>query len=151
VDFSRPKTGIARRCILWPETVSAIREVMAERPSPKNEEDEASVFLTSRGGNWHKETGGSYLSWKFGKLLRSLSIKGRSGLGFYTLRHTFRTVADEVKDQPAADFIMGHESSHMSSHYREKISDARLKAVTDHVRAWLYGSTSEPTDADSLQ
>jgi hypothetical protein len=27
----------------------------------------------------------------------------------------------------------------MSSVYRETISDARLKAVTDHVRAWLFG------------
>jgi len=48
-----------------------------------------------------------------------LKIKGRKGLGFYTLRHTFRTVADEAKDQPAADFTMGHESPHMSTVYRE--------------------------------
>jgi hypothetical protein len=33
---------------------------------------------------------------------------------------------------------MGHESPHMSSHYRERISDERLKAVTDHVRKWLF-------------
>jgi hypothetical protein len=26
----------------------------------------------------------------------------------------------------------------MSSVYRETISDARLKAVADHVRAWLF-------------
>ena len=58
--------------------------------------------------------------------------------GFYTLRHTFRTVADEAKDQPAADYIMGHEVPHMSSVYRETISDERLRAVTDHVRAWLF-------------
>ena len=50
-----------------------------------------------------------------------------------------RTVADEARDQPAADHIMGHEVAHMSSVYREKISDARLKAVSDHVHAWLFG------------
>jgi len=44
------------------------------------------------------------------------------------------------KDQPAADYIMGHESTHMSSVYREGISDARLKAVTDHVRKWLFAT-----------
>src|SRR5207237_6675718 len=65
------------------------------------------------------------------KLLRLLKINGREGRGFSTLRHTFRTVADEVKDQPAIDFILGHESPHMSSVYRETISDERLKAVTD--------------------
>ena len=50
-------------------------------------------------------------------------------------------MADEAKDQPAADHIMGHESSHMSSVYRETISDERLKVVTDYVRRWLFGST----------
>jgi hypothetical protein len=34
---------------------------------------------------------------------------------------------------------MGHEVPHMSSVYRETISDARLKAVSDHVRRWLFG------------
>ena len=33
---------------------------------------------------------------------------------------------------------MGHESPHMSSVYRETISDARLKAVSDHVRTWVF-------------
>jgi hypothetical protein len=75
---------------------------------------------------------------KYNEQKDAFGINGRKGLGFYTLRHTFRTVADEVKDQPAVDFIRGHEVPHMSSVYRETISDQRLKAVTDHVRAWLY-------------
>jgi hypothetical protein len=29
----------------------------------------------------------------------------------------------------------------MSSIYRERISDERLRAVTDHVHAWLFGVT----------
>jgi len=82
------------------------------------------------------------LAKEFGKLLRSLKINGRKGLGFYTLRHTFRTVADESRDQPAVDFIMGHEVPHMSAVYRETISDERLRAVADHVRTWLFGEPS---------
>jgi hypothetical protein len=35
---------------------------------------------------------------------------------------------------------MGHEVPHMSSVYRETISDERLRAVTDHVRAWLFST-----------
>jgi hypothetical protein len=62
----------------------------------------------------------------------------KEGLGFYTLRHTFRTMADEAKDQPVVDFMMGHEVPHMSAVYRETISDERLRAVADHVRAWLF-------------
>jgi integrase len=71
-------------------------------------------------------------------------------LGFYTLRHTFRTVADESKDQPAVDHIMGHEVPHMSAIYRETISDERLKAVTEHVRSWLFGKTSSGSIGASL-
>jgi hypothetical protein len=59
-------------------------------------------------------------------------------------------VADESKDQPAVDFIMGHEVPHMSAVYRETISDTRLKAVSDYVRGWLFvnaesaGSSTTP-------
>jgi integrase len=141
IDFPRPKTGIARRCALWPETVEALRYALAHRPEPADPADAGLAFLAPRGGSWHKESGGSYGTHKFGELLRLLGINGRKGLGFYTLRHTFRTVADEAKDQPAADYIMGHEVPHMSAVYRETISDARLRAVADHVRRWLFHAT----------
>jgi integrase len=140
IDFPRPKTGIPRRCPLWSETVRAIREAVAARPAPKDEEYAGLVFVTKYGLPWAKDSTDQTLAKEFGKLLRALHINGRKGLGFYTLRHTFRTVADESKDQPAVDFIMGHEVPHMSAVYRETISDARLKAVTEHVRAWLFGA-----------
>jgi integrase len=138
IDFPRPKTGIPRRCALWPETVQAIRETSANRPKPKKEEHAGLVFITKYGLPWAKDSADQTLAKEFGKLLRALEINGRKGLGFYTLRHTFRTVADEAKDQPAVDFMMGHESPHMSSVYREKISDERLRAVVDYVRRWLF-------------
>ena len=149
IDFPRPKTGLARRCVLWPETVEALREALARRPKPKNPQDEPLAFITRYGASWaagnaagdkHQRSGP--VPHPFGKLLHRLGINGCKGLGFYALRHTFRTVADEAKDQPAADYIMGHESPHMSTVYRERISDERLKAVTDHVRAWLFGPES---------
>jgi integrase len=142
VDFPRPKTGIPRRCPLWPETVEALKEALANRPEPKKAEHAGLVFVTQRGLAWAKDTNDCPVAKETAKLLKALGINGRKGLGFYTLRHTFRTVADEARDQPAADFIMGHEVSHMSSVYRETISDERLKAVADHVRAWLFGATT---------
>jgi integrase len=138
ITYPRPKTGINRRCSLWPETVAAIREALAARPAPKEPADAGLVFLTSHGLPWARDNTPSTVSNEFTRLLRALGINGRKGLGFYTLRHTFRTVADEAKDQPAADYIMGHDVPHMSSVYRETISDARLRAVADHVRAWLF-------------
>jgi integrase len=148
IDFPRPKTGIPRRCPLWPETVAAIREALANRPTPKDDADASLVFLTRQGTSWVKDGTSSPVCFKVGKLLKSLGINGRKRLGFYTLRHTFRTVADESKDQPAVDFIMGHEAPHMSAVYRETISDARLKAVADHVRTWLFPSTAFVKTAD---
>jgi integrase len=141
IDFPRPKTGIPRRCPLWPETVAAIRESLATRPAPKHPEHAGLVFITSRGLSWSKDTNDCPVAKETAKLLKRLQINGRKGIGFYSLRHTFRTVADEAKDQPAADYIMGHEVPHMSSVYRETISDERLRAVTEHVRAWLFAGT----------
>lgn len=142
LDYPRPKTGMDRRCPLWPETVEAVKQALAHRPDPKDPADAELVFITRFGQSWHTDTTESPISYEVGKLLRKLGINGRKGIGFYTLRHTFRTVADESKDQPAIDYAMGHEISHMSAAYRETISDERLKAVTDYVHRWLFGNTA---------
>jgi integrase len=141
-DYPRPKTGMPRRCPLWPETVQAIRAALAARPAPADPADAGLVFLTRFGSPWVRDESEQHrpvLSRETRTLLRRLQINGRHRLGFYTLRHTFRTVADGAKDQPAADYIMGHSAEHISSVYRERIDDSRLIAVSDHVRAWLYG------------
>src|SRR5262249_16003320 len=49
IDYPRPKTGIARRCPLWPETVAALREALACRPARKKAEHAGLVFLTRLG------------------------------------------------------------------------------------------------------
>ena len=147
IEFPRPKTGVGRRCPLWPETTAALRKVLENRPAPKDEAVAALVFITKYGGSWG--THPAAITHETRKLLTKLGIEGHRN--FYTLRHTFRTVADAAKDQPAADFIMGHESTHMSSHYRESIDDERLRAVTDHVRKWLFGGeTKENGDEPAI-
>jgi integrase len=142
IDFPRPKTGIPRRCPLWPETIDAIKLALAVRPAPKRAQDAGLVFITKYGQSWSKTENAGPLTQAMRKLLDKLGMNGHRN--FYTLRHTFRTVADEAKDQPAADYIMGHEVPHMSSVYRETISDARLRAVADHVRAWLFSASTTP-------
>jgi integrase len=138
IDYPRPKTGIPRRCHLWQETVQALKESLTARPKPKKAEHAELVFITKYGKPWAKNAPDSPVTKETSKLLHELGINGRKRLGFYCLRHTFRTIADEAKDQPAADFIMGHEVPHMSSVYRESIADERLKAVAAHVRNWLF-------------
>ena len=83
------------------------------------------------------------IGWEFRKLLTGLNLKRTDS--FYNLRHTFRTVADESKDQPAIDFLVGHTSESMASHYRERIGDDRLRAVVAVVRAWLWPVGSDAT------
>jgi integrase len=138
VNYPRPKTGIDRRCPLWPETTAALREALAHRPAPKDAADADLVFITSRGKSWHKKIEDNPISKEMRKLLDSLGINGRRS--FYALRHGFETVGGEAKDQVAVDYIMGHARDDMASHYREHISDKRLGAVTDHVRAWLFST-----------
>ena len=82
------------------------------------------------------------------QIVQVFQLVGRQGLGavaialarrqFGALRHTFETIGGEAKDQVAVDHIMGHARDDMASVYRERISDERLRAVTDHVRAWLF-------------
>jgi integrase len=140
VSFARPKTGVDRRCPLWPETVEALKEALAKRPTPKNKADAGLVFITKYGLRWAKETTTNPISQETGKILRALHINGRKGLGFYTLRHVFETIGGEARDQVALDHLMGHARDDMASVYREKISDERLKAVAEHVRGWLFGA-----------
>jgi integrase len=96
IDFPRPKTGIPRRCPLWPETVEAIKAAQAARPQPKKEEYAGLIFITHRGLSWAKEIADSPLTKEVARLLKALGINGHRN--FYTLPHTFRTVADESKE-----------------------------------------------------
>ncbi len=111
VDFPRPKTGIARRCALWPETLVALREVIAERGTPKGHDGCGLVFVNTRGSAWvhirGRNTAPDNITVQFGRLLKRLGIQ-RVGTGFYALRHVFRTIADAARDPVAIDLIMGH-------------------------------------------
>jgi integrase len=145
VSYHRPKTGIDRRCPLWPETVAALREAQARRPEPKDPADAGLVFITKYGQRWHKKVEDNPISKEMRKLLDSLGINGNRN--FYALRHTFETIGGEAKDQVAVDYLMGHARNDMASVYRERISDERLRAVTDHIRAWLWPNRSDAAPA----
>jgi integrase len=145
IDYPRPKTGIPRRCPLWPESVAAIRDAIAERSAPTDAADTGLVFLQPSGRRWVRNTKKSRrdnISGQFGELLKHLGLH-RNGLNFYALRHVFRTVADAARDPVAIDLIMGHADLSMGGHYRERVDDSRLRAVSDHVRQWLFGETPE--------
>src|SRR5262249_8239144 len=128
-NYHRPKTGITRRCPLWPETVEALKASIERRPEPKAEGHARLGFVTKYGLPWGKDVADSPVTKETRKLLDALGIDGSRN--FYALRHTFETIGGEAKDQVAVDAIMGHARDDMASVYRERISDERLKAVAD--------------------
>ena len=142
LHYPRPKTAVDRRCPLWTETITALQAAIAKRPDPKDAEEAELVFITRIGQSWAKATADSPITKEFVKLLVELGLK-RPGLAFYALRHTVETIGSEARDQVALDHIMGHApaASDMASVYRERISDDRLKAVSDHIHAWLFPPT----------
>lgn len=148
--FPRPKTGMPRRCSLFPETISAIRDYLTVRPSPVDVRHSNRLFLTQHGGEFITITGSGtpetkrinvidYVAKSFEKRLHRLKLK-RKGIGFYTLRHTFRTIGDNLKDQPTIDYCMGHSpsSNDMAANYRHTIDDLRFRDISQYIRQWLF-------------
>lgn len=143
VDFSRSwlgeprgKTGVSRGAWLWPETVEALQDAIANRPPATNERHEPLAFLTRNRRPWATDGGTSHpLPTAFNKVKEAAGII-RDGVGHYALRHTFETIAGDVKDQPAVDYVMGHLDNSMAGTYREGIDPKRIEAVCKHVRAW---------------
>ncbi len=138
LDSPRPKTGVDQRIPLWPETVSALKAVTANRREAAEPADAGLVFLTRFGLRWvrygfeeqkrHGKTAirarqDDQLAKSFSKLLDELSLR-RKGLGFYGLRHTLETVAGACKDQVAVDAIMGHVDASMTPAWRRNIGTA---------------------------
>ncbi len=114
------------------------------------------AFITMHGNRWSKtsitepypETGKLLLTnncpvtQELNKLLSRLDVK-RKGVSVYALRHTFRAIGDETLDQVAVRGIMGHADESMDAAYRESIKDERLRAVTEHVRGWLFPDVAQ--------
>jgi integrase len=138
--YPRPKTGIGRKCKLWPETTRAIEAAIAKRPKPTNEKHAEFLFITKYGELFAKEDRNNPVSAEFRKLLASAGLH-REGLGFYALRHCMETIGGAAKDQVALDLLMGHCDPSMSAEYREEIGDDRLEAIAEHVHRWLFGDT----------
>jgi integrase len=150
IEFDRPKTGVKRVVPLWQETLDALRQFIENRKPIEDEKLSKLVFVTSQGNSivrqlvsksdedgMIKVSNVDHFSDKFSHLLKTLNIH-RPGLGFYTLRHNFRTWADETHDQHATHRIMGHAIPGMSGVYIEEIELDRLRLVTEHVRKKLF-------------
>lgn len=130
----RAKTATMRRVPLWPETLVAIQQAIAAGPK-----DGELVFYKANGDSYRDS---ARTGWRITNVYSYIAKKaGVVGHSFYDLRRTFSTVAQNMQplDLAAVESIMGHATgeSDMTARYRQNIDDARLRAVTDHVRKWL--------------
>lgn len=141
IVYPRPKTETPRRFPLWTETQEALEDALRIRkPS-----DLEYYFVTVRGNPWAWENEHGHFNDEVGKQFKKHARTLGIDAGFYHLRHTFRTVADETLDIPAIELVMGHagDPRDMGDTYRERVSDERLERVTDHVRQWLFPPADE--------
>lgn len=162
LDYPRGKTGVERRCPLWPETVAAIRAYSAAEAKARARSGikrvaaaDGLLFATREGLPYVRE---EYLPVKAGRpaivlhdalkshvqrLMAKAGISIRN-LGFYGLRRSFETIGAETGNQVAVDHIMGHapHSSDMGAIYRRHVAEKALREATDHVRRWLFGDNT---------
>lgn len=145
LDYARAKTAIPREIPLWPETVKALKAVLAKRPSPKDAADVDLVFIGARGESYVGNHKGYRVTQAFDRLAADAGVLGRT---FYDLRRTFQTVAEGAHDLVAVQSIMGHAAagSDMSAVYRQRVDDDRLLAVTNHVRTWAVRCEESEVD-----
>jgi integrase len=127
VDAIRHKTGLPRRGWLWPETRQAL-------------EISGPPFLNERNGPLVHDTADS-LATRF-RLIRKHAKVAIDGRGFYSLRRTYRTMADSHPDTAAIDLTMGHSTPGIGRHYVAWISDDRVREVSEHVRSQLFKTES---------
>ena len=141
VDF-RPEDGHQPALSLMARNHECPPCCSCRAPAARDKADADLVFLQKSGRPWLYFTPNSrtdMVSWEFFELLKACACY-RKSLGFYAIRHVFRTVADAARDPVAIDLIMGHTDPTMGGHYRERIDDNRLRAVTEYVRSWLFGN-----------
>ena len=118
---------------MWPETVRAIEDVLAERPKT----DCTTLFVTKYNRPWYQGKTDA-IKKPFGIRLKSLGIDGRRSIGFYALRHTFATVGMEFGDRDAVKSLLGHTDPEMVARYNHgQVPLKRRQAVVAHVRKWL--------------
>lgn len=151
IRFDRPKTGVRRKCTLWPETVKALAKVIGDRT-------EGLVFMTRKRqplvhvhrvydaqGRLLKATNCDAVGKPFRELCQAVGCY-TEGIGLSSFRSTLETQAWHLQDlsvahQAAIHWIMGHtlggpDTPKMADTYLQDIAPDMLRLVTDKIREW---------------
>jgi integrase len=137
----RGKTGVMHVCPLWPETRTALKPVLAQRPG------DALLFRTRNGNPWVyvkakmkgtravNATGNDNFKQRWNDLTKPLGLKVK-GQGMYKLRHLHATTADKFGDDNARRVLMGHAMEGATGHYVD-VGLERIRKLTDYLRKQL--------------
>ena len=131
LDYPRAKTGIERRVKLWPETVAALRDYLAIRPTPPKHLA-GLFFVTVHLNKWTA----SSIVHEFAKLRDKCKLEAGTFIWF---RKTVQTIGELEGDSIAVKAVMGHIDDSISSHYRQGVDPKRIVKVTEIIRTWLLG------------
>lgn len=166
--FPRGKTGTRRVGFLWKKTIQAlhrVRNLKHNRIALAHDGESSLVFVTRHGQSYYRETEAyaeveihgnkvkklvgvkvdAPLLLTFRRKVRTLKL---SGLSFYRLRHTFKTLGKQSKDREALNLMMGHRDNSVSGIYdHEEIAWSRIKRVARVVyrRLWPKLKSTEGT------
>ena len=135
-NFPRTKNAIRRRCPLWPETIEALRQVLATRKTPQDPRHARRLFVTQKSRGYKARN----LSRELGNALERAGLSRDTGV-FYDLRRTCASIGIQVKDDDAVRTIMGHKrpGGDMLGVYNQlQVDDDRLRTVTEHIHGWLF-------------
>ncbi len=116
ISKARQKTGVERRVPLWPETRDALKSI------------KTNVLFANKNG---KPAAPETLIRKFRALCDRACVTPR---GLYTMRRTFRTIADDWGDHRAAALVMGRELPDMDTVYVLTIKDERIERMLEHIK-----------------
>jgi len=141
VSHPRPKTGVHRDFVLWPETVSILKAYLdGHRGRPLCKEAEQLFFVSRKGQplSWHRLNGEGKLARsdavksRFDRLSDRAGVKRKYGVGFYILRHTYATlIGEKSNDFREVQAALGQLTIQQQEAYRH---DRKIKAFNAQQR-----------------
>ena len=132
INMPRVKTEVDRNFPMLLDTANALRNYIANRPTPARKSDEEYLFLTHSGERLNPDKS-EFTPW-FSALAKQCGLKATA----YWLRHTCQNVAEKGGDMTAVKMLMGHADQSISDTYRHEIEDSRMHAVVGLIRDYLF-------------
>lgn len=148
-DFPRVKNGRPRKSVLWPETVGALRDYIANH---RGDDPSDYVILNQYGRPYTERASGRGIRTTFTALLTSTGVTVSPGTSIGSLRHVYGTVMDLSSDQQMIDLTMGHAPKAVQKriYSQRHLSELeRLAELAQIVRGWLYDDDGDD-EADTI-